>query len=75
MTIFCTLGDFHGRVKINCPFCEKLSIKVFEIPSYKARDHASQYSSKRGGSAEILSGCEACGKSLKEVKAKLREKY
>jgi len=57
----------------NCPFCEKLTIKIFEIPIYKARDRASQYSSKRGGSMEILSGCEVCGKSLKEVKSKMRE--
>lgn len=62
-----------GDRTIKCPFCGKLTIKVFRRPSrleHKAT-HISAGSKtiyyRVPESYEILSGCSACSKSRKEV--------
>lgn len=59
-----------------CPFCKKLTVKVLHIPFV-----ANTYTSKcRAGGKKlvyqrekfnVLSGCEACGKTQKEVQDEL----
>lgn len=60
-----------GEVTIYFPFCQKYGVKAFETPSYRARDHASQYSSKRGDQMKILSACPSCGKTDSEIQKKI----
>lgn len=62
----------------NCPFCGKMTITVLHIPLT-----VSKVSSRcrAGGTTkivqkerfDILSGCDACGKSKKEVEKELNE--
>jgi len=59
-----------------CPFCKKLTVKVLHIPFV-----ANTYTSKcRAGGRntvyqkerfDVLSGCESCGKTQKEVQDEL----
>jgi len=62
----------------NCPFCGKLTISILNIPFV-----ANTFTSKcrAGGRTtriqkerhNVLSGCEACGKSQKEIEKALNE--
>ena len=57
---------------IHCPFCKQLTIKMLHQP-FVARKSMTKSRFGAGGPVytkertEVLSGCEACGKSLKEV--------
>jgi len=63
----------------NCPFCGKLTIKILHIP-FVANTFASKC--RAGGRNtviqkerfDVLSGCDACGKSRKEVENTLNNK-
>lgn len=56
----------------NCPFCGKETIKILHQP-FVARKGMSKSRFGSGGpvftkeKSDVLSGCEACGKSQKEV--------
>ena len=62
----------------NCPFCGKLAIKILHIP-FVTNKFAS--GCRAGGKRtfvqeekyDVISGCEACGKSKKEVEKALNE--
>ena len=61
---------------INCPFCGKMTIKILHIP-FVSNTFTSRC--RAGGKTtiiqkekyDIISGCDACGKSLKEVEKEL----
>jgi transcription elongation factor Elf1 len=63
----------------NCPFCGKETIKILHQP-FVARKSMSKSRFGTGGPVytkekfEVLSGCEACGKSQKEVAKALEGK-
>jgi hypothetical protein len=56
-----------------CPFCQKQTIKVLEKPSYRGfktsrgSGVSNTYSVNVKGEYQVLTGCTACGKGLKEV--------
>ena len=62
----------------NCPFCGKMSIRVLHIPfvaqtitsKCRAGGRVTRYQRER---FEVLSGCEACGKSREEVEKAFNE--
>lgn len=60
----------------NCPFCGKETIKILHQP-FVSRKSMSKSRFGSGGPVytkerlEVLSGCDACGKSLKEVQKAL----
>ena len=66
-------------VKLNCPFCGKLTIIASYIPSVlqtktsraAGRSVTKYYQTKE--KYEIQSGCSNCGKSQKEVEKALKE--
>ena len=63
---------------INCPFCSKLTITILHIPltvsKVSSRCRAGGTTKKvQKEKYDILSGCEACGKSKKEVEKALNE--
>ena len=57
---------------VNCPFCKQLTIKILHQP-FVARKGITKSRFGAGGPVytkernEVLSGCEACGKSKIEV--------
>jgi heterodisulfide reductase subunit B len=61
---------------IECPFCEKMTIRVLRIPFIKqtitskcrAGGRNTKYQREKD---EVLSGCSECGKSKKEVEEAL----
>lgn len=63
----------------NCPFCGKETIKILHQP-FVARKSMSKSRFGSGGPVytkekfEVLSGCEACGKTQKEVEKALEGK-
>jgi len=62
----------------NCPFCKKLTIKIIHQP-FVARKGLTRSRLGSGGpiytreKSDVMSGCEACGKSLKEVEEVLND--
>jgi hypothetical protein len=64
---------------LNCSFCNKSTIRILHQP-FVARKSISKSRFGAGGPVytkerfEVLSGCEACGKSKKEVQAALEGK-
>jgi len=60
----------------NCPFCKQLTIKVLHQP-FVARKGLTKSRFGTGGpvynkeKTEVLSGCSACGKSVKDVDEEL----
>lgn len=62
----------------NCPFCGKLTISILHIPfvantftsKCRAGGRNTVYQKER---YDVLSGCEACGKSQKEIEKALNE--
>ena len=71
----------RGDKILNCPFCDALTITCWVIPSHKEH-HTSRGSGQSSGGyhlvsekATVLSGCSSCGKSKKDVQAKLDGKY
>lgn len=63
----------------NCPYCGKETIKILHQP-FVSRKSMSKSRFGTGGPVytkerfEVLSGCEACGKSQKEVQTALEGK-
>lgn len=63
----------------DCPFCGKLTIRIFHQP-FIARKSMSKSRFGSGGPiytkerSDVLSGCEACGKSQEEVQKRLEGK-
>jgi len=63
----------------NCPFCGKETIRILHQP-FVARKSMSKSRFGAGGPkytkerSDVLSGCEACGKSQKEVQKALEGK-
>ncbi len=63
----------------NCPFCGKETIRILHQP-FVSRKSMSKSRFGSGGPvytkerSDVLSGCEACGKSQKEVEMKLEGK-
>jgi hypothetical protein len=61
---------------VNCPFCDRLTIHIIHQP-FVARKSMSKSRFGAGGPVytkerfEVISGCEVCGKSKKEVQAAL----
>ena len=61
---------------IKCPFCKKLTITVLHQP-FVARKSITKSRFGAGGPVftkertDVYSGCDACGKSLKEVEKEL----
>ena len=67
------------NVKLNCPFCDKLTISATYIPPV-LRSKTSRTSAKSitkffrtKEKYEIQSGCSNCGKSQKEVEKALKK--
>jgi len=61
---------------VNCPFCDKLTIHIIHQP-FVSRKSMSKSRFGAGGPrytkerAEVLSGCDACGKTKREVQSVL----
>jgi len=60
----------------NCPFCKKMTIKLLHIPfvsnTFTSKCRAGGKNTRiQKEKYDVLSGCEACGKSLKEVEKEL----
>jgi 4-hydroxy-3-methylbut-2-en-1-yl diphosphate synthase IspG/GcpE len=68
-----------SEILTNCPFCGKETIKILHQP-FVARKSMSKSRFGSGGPVytkerfEVLSGCEACGKTQKEVEKMLEGK-
>ena len=64
---------------LNCPFCNKSTIRILHQP-FVVRKSMSKSRFGAGGPRytkerfEVLSGCELCGKSKKEVQTALEGK-
>jgi hypothetical protein len=61
---------------VNCPFCKQMTVKILHQP-FVARKGLTKSRFGAGGpvytkeKTEVLSGCDACGKSQKEVEKEL----
>ena len=70
------VGDNMPETLTNCPFCHKLTIKILHIPfvsnTFKSRSRAggrvTRYQKEK---YNVLSGCDLCGKSKKEIERAL----
>jgi hypothetical protein len=68
-----------NEIEIECPFCKKAKIHLVHQP-FIARKSMSKSRFGSGGpkytkeSFKVLSGCESCGKTKKEVQAALEGK-
>jgi hypothetical protein len=68
-----------SEILTNCPFCGKETIRILHQP-FVSRKSMSKSRFGCGGPvytkerSEVLSGCEACGKSQKEVQKVLEGK-